>query len=406
MKGNIVTDKRVWTADQLKGFVQKIADHHDAGRLPFAIHLPGGNEEQLIAIFSQIKPGDYVFSTHRNWYHALLHGLPENEVEEKILAGRSMFMFDRARNFFVSAIIGGTPAIAAGVALGLKLKGSTARVWCFVGDGIEDTGHFAEAVRYVDGFNLPCSFVIEDDNMAVEAPKEIRWGKREDLIWPSCVTRYKYQKTWPHIRTGNFGDIGVMKSVMKSPEEYFPSIARGTFEIGKREFDGTFKEAVTSSMTDLGNLGAYFIGYSLIPGDAMGTLKEVNDKQKIETPIAENLMVGLAIGMSFEGVLPVVYFERHDFMLVAMDAIVNHLDKIERISHGEYKPKVILKTVIDDGGLFYSGPTHSQDFTAGFREFLEMEVLEPHSPTEAIQMYEYAKNSPGPVMIVEHKKYH
>ena len=84
MKGNIVTDKRVWTADQLKGFVQKIADHHDAGRLPFAIHLPGGNEEQLIAIFSQIKPGDYVFSTHRNWYHALLHGLPENEVEEKV----------------------------------------------------------------------------------------------------------------------------------------------------------------------------------------------------------------------------------------------------------------------------------------------------------------------------------
>ena len=138
----------------------------------------------------------------------------------------------------------------------------------------------------------------------------------------------------------------------------------------------------------------------------MGTLVNVDNDQKIETPIAENLMVGLAIGMSLEGYLPVVYFERHDFMLVAMYAIVNHLYKINRISHGEYKPKVILKTVIDDGSLFYSGPTHSQDFTSGFREFLEMEVLEPHSALEAIQMYRFAIESKNSVMIVEHKKYH
>ena len=52
-------------------------------------------------------------------------------------------------------------------------------------------------------------------------------------------------------------------------------------------------------------------------------------------------MVGLAIGMSFEGFKPVVYFERHDFMLVAADAIGNHVDKIERISHGEFKVPVI-----------------------------------------------------------------
>ena len=41
-----------WTPDGLRSFVDKIAEHHDAGRLPFALHLPGGNEEQLIDIFS------------------------------------------------------------------------------------------------------------------------------------------------------------------------------------------------------------------------------------------------------------------------------------------------------------------------------------------------------------------
>ena len=56
--------------------------------------------------------------------------------------------------------------------------------------------------------------------------------------------------------------------------------------------------------------------------------------------------------MCLEGFLPVIYFERHDFMLVA-DAIVNHIDKIERISHGEFKvPVIILKAVTIDAGPF------------------------------------------------------
>ena len=75
----------------------------------------------------------------------------------------------------------------------------------------------------------------------------------------------------------------------------------------------------------------FFIGYNVRYGNAIGTLKDVSDDQKLETPVAENLMAGLAMGMSFEGFNPVIYFERHDFMLVAADAIINHIDKIERI---------------------------------------------------------------------------
>jgi len=397
-----------WTPEGLRSFVDKIAEHHDAGRLPFALHLAGGNEEQLIDIFSKINEGDYVLSTHRNMYHALLHGLPPEEVEDKILNGRSMFMFDRERNFYVSAIIGGPVAIAVGIAWALKRKGSDQKVWCFLGDGTEDTGHFAEAVRYVDGFDLPCTFVIEDDSMAVEAPKERRWGTSKDLEWPSCVIRYHYTKSRPHIRTGNFADLKVMKEVMKTDEEYFPLLPKRRYLHSSvyKPLDMKFKDAVTQGMTELGEEGAIFIGYSLLPGDAMGTLKNVPDDQKIETPVAENLMVGLAIGMSFEGFKPVVYFERHDFMLVAADAIGNHVDKIERISHGEFKVPIILKTVVDDGGLFYSGPTHSQNFTRLFREMVDFPVLEPLSSEEALEMYRYAKDSEGPVMIVEHKKYH
>ena len=396
-----------WTKDSLIAFTNKIAAHHDAGKVPFALHLPGGNEEKLIEIFSEIKTDDYVLSTHRNAYHALLHGLPEDEVEEKILNARSMFMFDRKRNFYVSAIIGGTPAIAVGIAWALKKKGSKQKVWCFVGDGIEDTGHFAEAVRYVDGFDLPCKFIIEDDNMAVEVPKEVRWGTNKNLTWPDCVLRYHYSKTRPHIRTGNFGDINVMKSVKKSEEHYFPKISTEQYSNKSVQVGNiNFKEAVTKAMTELSDQGAIFIGYSLIPGDAMGTLKNVPNIQKIETPIAENLMMGLAIGMSFEGFKPVVYFERHDFMLVAADAIGNHLDKIDRISLGEFKPSVILKTIVDDGGLFYSGPTHSQDFTKTFKTLVNFPVLVPETADEALDMYRFAMQNSGSTMIVEKKSLH
>lgn len=394
-----------WKPEELIGFVDKIADLHDAGQLPFALHLAGGNEKQLIEIFSEIDEGDYVLSTHRNMYHALLHGLPPEEVEKKILNGRSMFMFDRERNFYVSAIIGGPVAIAVGIALAIKRKGLDKKVWCFLGDGTEDTGHFAEAARYVDGFDLPCTFVIEDDGMAVEASKAHRWGTDKNLEWYPCVRRYHYVKSRPHIRTGNFAPLGVMKSVMKTDEEYFPHL-QYDYTIPPALTELGYKEAITQAMTEMGEQGNIFLGYSIDPGDAMGTLKNVPPAQKIETPVVENLMVGMAIGMSFEGITPVVYFERHDFLLVAADAIGNHMDKIERISHGEFKVPVILKTVIDDGGLFYSGPTHSQDFTQVFREMVDFPVIDAGTPSEALAAYRFAQDFGGPVMIVEHKRLH
>jgi pyruvate/2-oxoglutarate/acetoin dehydrogenase E1 component len=156
-------------------------------------------------------------------------------------------------------------------------------------------------------------------------------------------------------------------------------------------------------MQKLSDLGYIFIGYNVANGNAMGTLANVPDSQKIETPVAENLMVGLAIGMSFEGFKPVVYFERHDFMMVAMDALVNHLDKIERISHGEFKTPVIIRAVAADGGPFYSGITHSQDFSSLFKSSLEFPVIDPQNGYEVIKAFEGAIRSGRPAMVIERK---
>lgn len=109
---------------------------------------------------------------------------------------------------------------------------------------------------------------------------------------------------------------------------------------------------------------ARFIGYGLLAGRALGTLKEVPAPQLIETPVAENLMMGLAIGLSLRHLRPLVFIERADFLLNALDALVNHLAKIEVISHQEYTPTALVRVVVGNRtkGL-QTGATHTQDFS-------------------------------------------
>ena len=108
----------------------------------------------------------------------------------------------------------------------------------------------------------------------------------------------------------------------------------------------------------------------------MGTLKNVSESQLIEMPVAENLMASFAIGLSLKGLKPVVFFERFDFVLNAMDAIVNHLDKIDTISHGEFKPTVILRIVVGNRRKpLFTGKTHTQDFSVALRALVSFPVI-------------------------------
>ncbi len=191
------------TKEQLIAFETRIKRAFEAGELPYLLHLSGGNEEQLIKIFERIMPGDWIFSTHRSHYHYLLAGGSEHHLESLIRQGRSMFVFDKTLNFFTSSIVAGTCCIAAGVAEGVKRKNSEQHIYCFVGDGAEDEGHFSEAVYHVADQSLPCTFIIEDNNRSVEATVTERRGpKGRERVWPPCVERYSYVPTYPHAGTG------------------------------------------------------------------------------------------------------------------------------------------------------------------------------------------------------------
>jgi Dehydrogenase E1 component/Transketolase, pyrimidine binding domain len=392
------------TKEELIAFEDRIKALYFDNKLPFLFHLSGGNENELINIFHRIAPDDYVLSNHRSHYHALLHGIEPDVLEDRILNGRSMFIYDREKNFFCSAIIGGTPAIAVGIAWALKQKGSEQHVWCFIGDGTEDSGHLFEAVRYAEGWDLPVTFIIECNDRSVEATNAERWGTQGnfDWSWTTHVIKYDYKITYPHMRAP--GMIDLSKTKAKTDDEYFPVLyPEDDLKIEPSPPDISYRDALVNGMQALASDGAVFIGYNVVYGDAGGTIKGVPDEQKIETPVAENLMAGLAIGMSFEGFRPVLFLERHDFMLVAADAIVNHIDKIERISHGEFTVPVVIRAGVARGGPFYSGPTHSQDFTSAFREMVSFPVIDPVSGPEMDQAMQFARKTSRPVMIIERK---
>jgi len=206
------------TKEQLIAFELRIADIFGQGELPFLIHLSGGNEGQLIEIFNDVQPGDWVFSSHRNHYHWLLAGGDPDLLEQKIRNGNSMFVFGRPQQsglkcfFITSSILAGTCCIAAGVAHQLKRDGSANRVWCFLGDGAAEEGHFYEAVCFVNGHDLPCTFVLENNDRQVETPIKERMPNGSGVTSPACVREYRYTSTWPH------GGAGCKHMVQFKPE--------------------------------------------------------------------------------------------------------------------------------------------------------------------------------------------
>tara|TARA_Y100000310_G_scaffold79271_1_gene75945 strand:+ start:3200 stop:3796 length:597 start_codon:yes stop_codon:yes gene_type:complete len=194
------------TKQKLQAFTNEIKDLFDAGKIRSPAHLSRGNEEKLIKIFKEVKKKDWVFSTHRSHYHALLKGIPSQWLKNEILENRSIHISNKEYKFFSSAIVGGVCPIALGTALALKWKGwrnKDSKVWCFIGDMAAETGIFYECTKYASRNELPITFVIEDNYLSVNTPTQESWGLGKFDI-NEIVKYYEYIRVLPHAGGGKW----------------------------------------------------------------------------------------------------------------------------------------------------------------------------------------------------------
>jgi len=191
-----------WNEEELIHFEKKIVESWENGKIKGPVHLSGGNEKHLIEIFKRISKSDWVLSTWRSHYHALLKGISPKWLESEILDGRSISIINREQKFYSSAIVGGIIPIATGIAMSNKRDNKNEIVWCFVGDMTFETGTFMENYKYIKNFDLPVRFVVEDNGVSTNTPTIETWVEKG--IIPSDVVYYEYEKQWPHYGTGKW----------------------------------------------------------------------------------------------------------------------------------------------------------------------------------------------------------
>ena len=190
------------TPNDLIKFEELIVKHWEDAKIRGPIHLSNGNEEHIIEVFKRISTNDWVFSTWRSHYHALLKEVCPVWIEEEILKGKSITLCNIEEKFYSSAIVGGTLSIALGVAMGIKEKGSDEKVWCFIGDMSFESGIFYQVHKYARNFDLPLYFIVEDNDVSTYTPTEATWNKKREI--PEDVIYYKYKSKFPHYGTGKW----------------------------------------------------------------------------------------------------------------------------------------------------------------------------------------------------------
>lgn len=124
------------------------------------------------------------------------------------------------------------------------------------------------------------------------------------------------------------------------------------------------------------------------------TLTDVPQDKRIELPVAEELQLGMSIGMALAGYIPVSIFPRWNFFVVAASQAINHLDKMQ--------PHVIVRVGVGSTTPLYPGPQHVGDFTDAFRLMMpNTTIVRLENAESVVSEYRAALVRKGPTILVE-----
>jgi pyruvate dehydrogenase E1 component beta subunit len=131
-----------------------------------------------------------------------------------------------------------------------------------------------------------------------------------------------------------------------------------------------------------------------------GFYDHFGEKRVRDTPIAEAVIVGAAIGAALTGLRPVAELMTINFAFAAMDHIVNEAAKLRYMFGGQFTIPLVIRT--PSGGGRQLGATHSQTPDAIFAHFPGLKVVAPGTPEDAKGMLKAAIRSDDPILFIEH----
>lgn len=134
-------------------------------------------------------------------------------------------------------------------------------------------------------------------------------------------------------------------------------------------------------------------------GVTRGLSTRFGDKRVRSTPIAEQAIIGAAIGASLVGWKPIAEIMLMNFTTVAMDMIVNHAAKLRFMSGGQTHVPIVIRTMTGTG--FASGGQHCDYLEAWFAHTAGMKVVAPSNPEDAYGLMRAAIEDPDPVLFIE-----
>ena len=146
---------------------------------------------------------------------------------------------------------------------------------------------------------------------------------------------------------------------------------------------------------DVGAKGGVF-------GVTEGLQKEFGEQRVLDSPLAESLIVGVAIGAAFNGMRPIAEIQFQDFIMPAVDQIISEAAKIRYRSNGDWNVPLVVRSPF--GGGVHGALYHSQSIEAIFCHIPGLRVVVPSTPYDAKGMIVAAVRNPDPVLYFEHKR--
>ncbi len=135
-------------------------------------------------------------------------------------------------------------------------------------------------------------------------------------------------------------------------------------------------------------------------GNTMRDLDKLYGKKRvIDTPVSENAVTGAAIGASLCGSKPIVVHPRMDFMLFAMDPIINQAAKWSYMFGGQAHPQVTIRSIVNRGGE--QGAQHSQILHSLFAHIPGLRVVIPYSVIDARDLLISSVLCKDPVIFID-----